>query len=73
MNSYLKQYEKKSGKKIENKSVVFLLLLVQLMKLLENVSRETFSSNFINCTNNNKKTTDLFSIFLPDFFSYCFK
>ena len=42
MNSYLKQYEKKSGKKIENKSVVFLLLLVQLMKLLENVSRETF-------------------------------
>ena len=42
MNSYLKQYEKKSGKKIENKSVVFLLVLVQLMKLLENVSRETF-------------------------------
>ena len=34
--------KKKSGKKIENKSVVFLLLLVQLMKLLENVSRETF-------------------------------
>ena len=34
--------KKKSGKKIENKSVVFLLLLVQLMILLENVSRETF-------------------------------